>query len=457
MPDEVSDENSHQLFTDGEKVFPSKIDSAKISRELRSIKQSPAFIIGKHLTNSYSSIWKILFLPISLPILAYRIVSGKETPVSDFENQFSSNKQFDAPSRHSIVFFPTNGVGFGHFTRTLAVARKMKRLDSNLEIVFVTTMPTLHPLSDEGFLTYHLPPRYKYDGMEPRLWNSLIGELLETVFSLHRPKMFVFDGAFPYRGVLNSIKDHNHISKIWLRRGMFRTDSKPIPADSINHFDAIIRPGDSAPNETVTEVEHNVPLVRCNPITIFDEDEFAPKGELRSRLGIPDLALVCYLQLGAGKINDISDEVRLTLDSLSKHSQVITVVGESILGERISYNSRNVRVLRDYPNSMFFHDFDFAIMAAGYNSYHEAIQSSLPTICYPNLKTGMDDQLSRARVAQEAGGMIVVKNRTKSSIQSAVNRIVDSSVREKMRTNIGLLKRPNGALQLSEWLLGKIL
>ena len=69
----------------------------------------------------------------------------------------------------------------------------------------------------------------------------------------------------------------------------------------------------------------------------------------------------------------------------------------------------------------------------------------------------MDDQLSRARVAQEAGGMIVVKNRTKSSIQSAVNRIVDSSVREKMRINIGLLKRPNGALQLSEWLLGKIL
>ena len=98
--------------------------------------------------------------------------------------------------RNSIVFFPTNGVGFGHFTRTLAIARRLKKIDSSLEIVFVTTMPTLHPLSDEGFLTYHLPPRYRYEGMEPRVWNSLIEELMGTVFALHRPRMFVFDGSF---------------------------------------------------------------------------------------------------------------------------------------------------------------------------------------------------------------------------------------------------------------------
>ncbi len=426
-------------------------DSGKVIRELRSIKQSPAFKIGQHLSDSYSSIWKILSLPITLPFLAYRIVSGKESATPDFEIEISPIDGI-TPPRHSIVLFPTNGVGFGHFTRTLAVARKLKMLDPNLEIVFVTTMPTLHPLSDEGFLTYHLPPRYKYEGMEPRLWNSLIGELLETVFSLHKPKMFIFDGSFPYRGMLNSIKDHENITKIWLRRGMFRKDSKPIPSESINHFDGIIRPGDSAANEAVAEVEHDVPIVRCNPITILDEEDFAPKGELRSRLGIPDLATVCYLQLGAGKINDIKDEVNLTLDALAKHSQIITVVGESILGERLSYKRKNVRVLRDYPNSMFFRDFDFAVMAAGYNSYHEAIQSSLPTICYPNLKTGMDDQLARAKVAEKAGGMIVVKKRTKASIESAVNRISDISVRKKMEKNISLLKRSNGASQLSEWI-----
>ena len=442
-----------------ELVLKPKGDMDKIRRELRSIKQSPSYIFGKHIADSYPNILKIAALPLSLPLLAYKILSGKHLPNDGETSKFNYSGDFDGAQlerRNSIVFFPTNGVGFGHFTRTLAVARRLKKIDSSLEIVFVTTMPTLHPLSEEGFLSYHLPPRYRYEGMEPRVWNSLIEELMDTVFSLHRPKMFIFDGSFPYRGMLNSVKDSKLMSKVWLRRGMFKPDSKPIPTESINHFDEIIRPGDSTASEVVTEVEHNATIISCNPITLLDEEEFAPVGELRRRMGIPSQAIVCYLQLGAGRINDISSEIRFTLDALSKHSQIITVVGESILGDRISYSEDSVRILRDYPNSMYFRDFDFAILAGGYNSYHEAIQSALPTICYPNLKTGTDDQLARALVAEEAGCMIVVKNRSKAKIFAAVDRIADDSVREKMRFNAPSLQRANGAEQISNWISERI-
>ena len=40
-------------------------------------------------------------------------------------------------------------------------------------------------------------------------------------------------------------------------------------------------------------------------------------------------------------------------------------------------------------------------MAAGYNSYHEAIRFSVPTISIPNMNTGMDDQLARVGVAEK--------------------------------------------------------
>ena len=83
-----------------------------------------------------------------------------------------------------------------------------------------------------------------------------------------------------------------------------------------------------------------------------------------------------------------------TLDALDEHPEVYTVIGESILGSRINFDNRRVRILRDYPNSMFFQDFDFSIQAGGYNSFHEVIASSLPSICYPNLETGRDDQLA---------------------------------------------------------------
>lgn len=457
MATSESGQNSDPQTTSDKLAVQSKKDAAKTSRELRNIKQSPSYVIGKHLANSYSNFFKFASLPVTLPLLAYRLISGKY----DFEagediSYLSPMGEGKKNLRHSVVFFPTNGVGFGHFTRALAVARRLKRIDENLEIVFITTMPTLHLLSDEGFLTYHMPPRYKYSEMEPRVWNTLIEEMIDNVFSLHRPKMFIFDGAFPYRGMLNSIKNKSEMTKIWMRRGMFKVDSRPIPSASINHFDAIIRPGDSSASESVEEVEHDAKLITCNPITLLDEQEFAQKGELRRRLGIPDQAVVCYLQLGAGKINDISDEINFSLDSLSKHPQVITVVGESILGNRISYNHSSVRILRDYPNSMFFQDFDFAILAGGYNSFHEAIQSSLPTICYPNLKTGTDDQLARSLIAEEAGCMIVIRKRDRSSISAAIDRIIDEKVREKMRLSASLLERENGAEQIAELISGHL-
>ena len=49
------------------------------------------------------------------------------------------------------------------------------------------------------------------------------------------------------------------MSKIWLRRGMFRKGAS-IPVDSIQHFDSIIRPMDSI-NETSEEVNHELEII----------------------------------------------------------------------------------------------------------------------------------------------------------------------------------------------------
>ena len=52
---------------------------------------------------------------------------------------------------------------------------------------------------------------------------------------------------------------------------------------------------------------------------------------------------------------------------------------------------------------MFFNAFDASIQAGGYNSYHEVRKFGIPTIFYPNMKTGMDDQLARCKQAEKEG------------------------------------------------------
>ena len=127
----------------------------------------------------------------------------------------------------------------------------------------------------------------------------------------------------------------------------------------------------------------------------------------RTRLGITEDNLSVYVQLGAGKINDIESLLQKVVDVLNKHENVEIVIGESIIGKRIDVTGDRIRVVQNYPNSKSFNGFDFAIMAGGYNSYHEVISFALPTIFIPNTSTGMDDQVARVKSGEK---LVVVKS-----------------------------------------------
>jgi hypothetical protein len=450
VPEKRTSDQKYTLLDD------SDIDIEKFRRELYRVRTSPSFAIGDHMIRSYRKPWLIPLLPISLPLLGLKLLRERRDHYSPLPNLPSTPLNQLSSGRRSIVMFPTNGVGFGHFTRLLSLARKLKKADPKLEIVFFTTMPTLHILEDEGFPAYHFPGRYKFHEMEPREWNSIAEEMLSMIFTLHNPSAFIFDGAYPYRGMLNALRGPNsNMLKIWLRRGAFKSGTKGVPEDSFSYFDAIIRPGDSM-EISEEEREMEIPTIRCNPITMFDSEELYPRGTLRSRMGIPNEATLAYVQLGAGKINNINSELKITLEALDKFEHVFTVHAESILGERHSFDFPRLRTLRDYPNSIFFNDFDMSIMAAGYNSFHEVIQSGLPTLCYPNMNTGRDDQLARASVAADAGCMIVLEKRTRRMINASIERLVQTEVQDEMRKNCEVLQRTNGAIQAAEWILEKI-
>ncbi len=52
-----------------------------------------------------------------------------------------------------------------------------------------------------------------------------------------------------------------------------------------------------------------------------------------------------------------------------------------------------------YPLSRYLRAFDAAVVAAGYNSYHEMVMAGVPAAYVPNLATTTDDQLARAEHA----------------------------------------------------------
>ena len=401
-----------------EDIFQRSKQLERARRDLQRIQESVTYRLGQHITDAVRSKWKIPFLPISFPIAIFLLGLEKIglRPHPKTERDYG-----EYVPENVVLLFPTNGVGFGHFTRMYGLARKIKKQDPEAEVIFFTPMPTLHIPYLDNFPTYHVAGKYKFQEMSSTVWNGIIEEQLLMIIELHKPKAFVFDGAFPYRGMLNAISGYPKLRKYWMKRGMIKKGSN-IPIDSIEFFDCILHPGDAV--QPSLDAEYN--SMQIPPITLIEEEEMLSKEAARNRLSLPQDSVVWYLQLGAGQINDIDSEIRMTVDSILENDvQNFIVLGESMLGERISISDPRVKILRDYPNGIYFKAFDYSVQAGGYNSFHEMRRASIPTVFYPNMNTGMDDQLSRCKLGEREGWGIVVEKRTKKAIVHAVRDAIE--------------------------------
>ena len=115
------------------------LDESKLSRlerEVHRLRTSPSLRLGSHITDAIKKPWKAPFLIITLPMLMLMIgfeLLGRKAPPA---THVPSSEPKLTQNSNCIVMFPTNGVGFGHFTRMLAIAKRMKKLDSSLKIIF---------------------------------------------------------------------------------------------------------------------------------------------------------------------------------------------------------------------------------------------------------------------------------------------------------------------------------
>ena len=388
----------------------------RLEREQRRLRNTVSFQLGLHLTRAVRRPWRLFSLPITFPLLVFKL--GLQS-LGKRPAMLSDSVAVDefAKREHSIVLFPTNGVGFGHFTRMYAVARALRKADPDLEIVFFTPMPTLHVLYNEKFPTYHLAGRYMHKNMSSSQWNGLVEDMLHLVFDTHRPKWFMFDGAFPYRGMLNAIVSQPTMEKWWMKRGSMKS-STSTPVDSASFFDEIIVPSEGNVVNSSTD-EHIVP-----PIRVMDFEDLWDRSYARSRLAVPKDAKVVYVQLGAGRINDIEGVLNRVLEVLFSHEHVHVVLGESMLGKRLDVHHERLRVIRDYPNSLYINGFDAAVQAGGYNSYQEMRAFGVPTLFIPNTDTGMDDQVKRCQQAEEEGWGLVVMKPHLSALKEGIEKLL---------------------------------
>lgn len=349
------------------------------------------------------------------------------------------------PKRPTVAFYPTNGVGLGHVTRLLAIARRLK---PEFEPVFFTPCHALAILEHAGFRTEYVGEP-SYDETSPKDYAKAMTPRLAAALRYYDPAAIVFDGNVP-RDALIAAAAESGAPMIWVRRGMWRAD--PTLARHVElsrFFDAVIEPSEAAATAdngvTAEAVDQPVPVP---PVMLLDRADLLDAAAARQVLGLGADRPAVLVQLGSGNNNDIERH----LDHITEAGAQLDlqlVVAEWLI-QHNPVRRRGVRYLSAFPNARYFNAFDFAVSAAGYNSFHEMLHHGLPGIFLPNDNHKVDDQRARAAYAEEQGAGVCIPRGAESALPSYMAAMLDPTLRRLISRRARALCPTNGARAAAE-------
>ena len=339
------------------------------------------------------------------------------------------------------VMMTSNGVGIGHLTRLLAIARQ---LPADSQTAFFTLSQGFRLAEAAGYLTQFVP-YHGATGASNQAWNTALAEELGDFLDLIRPDILVFDGGHPYAGLLAALDERRTIKRVWVSRALWASEA-PEVSKRAAQFDLIIEPGElSARFDTIGRKAREKAIV-VGPIVLHPVQPRSTRDAARAELGIPQDALAVGLMLGAGTNFDFRSIRNVILADLGSRGGIdITEFRQPIAG-RTQSEARH-RVVSRYPASTLTKAFDFMVTSAGYNSFHEAILHQIPTIFVPNEAGEMDRQILRARHARAIGCSEVLRASDRVRVKAVIERMLDPDVRREMQRRMRRLSLADGGVE----------
>jgi UDP:flavonoid glycosyltransferase YjiC (YdhE family) len=350
--------------------------------------------------------------------------------------------------KRRVLFFSSNGVGMGHLTRLLAIAR---RCPARVEPVFLSMSPATRIAQDFGYLV-EFTAYHAYLDLEVERWNAALRTQLDEMIAFFDVRAVLFDGNAPYRGLVDARLDHPSLPFLWCRRGLWRPGTGRAGLERERQFDAVIEPREVARQYDRGATAYYASRTQVvDPILLLDREELLARDAARAELGLDLDRPALLIQLGSRNNYDYGELFGIAIEHAARRG-VQLAVSEWLISDRAAEIPAHVVHLRSFPLSRCYNAFDGAITAVGYNSFHELIAYGLPAIFVPNEHPSMDDQLMRALFAERRGFGLCVRTSTPYRLRDAIDRLLDSEERAEMASRCRALAWRNGAADVARLL-----
>ncbi len=344
------------------------------------------------------------------------------------------------------MFLSSNGIGMGHLTRQLAIAR---RCAGHIEPVFVTMSSAMSVVSDFGFLCEHIP-HHRHLRFDMRRWNTFLARELADKIAFYDVGAVLFDGNVVYGGLAEALTGLPDCWRIWCRRAMWRRGAG---GDSIAHesvFDLVVEPRDVAGQfDAGLTTTHRKRTRRFDPIRLLDTNEQLSRDAARQELSVPADRIAVLVQLGAGNNRRSRDVEEAVVTYLAEANHVHARFLEWPMSDRPNALPDALTPIRTYPVVRYLKAFDATVSAAGYNSFHDIVANRLPAAFVPNENPMMDDQLARAHHAATHGYGLMLRENDPYAVRATLDRLLDPLERRCLRAAAARFRIKNGAGQVA--------
>jgi hypothetical protein len=348
----------------------------------------------------------------------------------------------------TVVLATTNGKGMGHLSRQLALA--LASLGGMDPVIF--SMSSAVPVVGGYGMRAEWAPGATHGQISRRMWDAYLSERIIALIGEVGASAFVFDGVYPYDGVLRALRKLPDVPFIWSRRAMWQ---KGVGARALRYrrlFAAVLEPGDLAAAGDVGRTVDLQDARRVGPVTLVGHVPALDRARAVAELGLDPDRPRLLLTLGSNRRSDLYSAYQRTIEKFSAAGWQIAVTS-SPMGDQ-STGLSGPKVISVFPLVRYLRAFDAAVSASGYNAVHELLYSAVPTLLVPNADAVTDDQPTRARVVAGTGLALSADPERPREFDAALDRLLDERVRERLSASCRELTPTMGATEAARAVIG---
>jgi hypothetical protein len=294
------------------------------------------------------------------------------------------------------------------------------RLKGRARPVFFSLASAVEMIHDMGYEADYFVSRF-WSRATAWAWDRQLALRLGMFLERVRPEVIVFDGTWPYRGLLEAAAAYGVPRLVWSNLVLYKKGMRKVPVRE-SEFDLVIELGELGASFVVERAALPGRKVTIPPATLLRDEELLERDRARESLGLSRDGRYALFSLGPGNLKDISGIGRGLIDELSRRGYVVVWTRAPISASDVALPD-GVIPIAEYPLVRFMRAFDVFIGAAGYNTCCEVLQSGVPTLFVPNTMVA-DDQTRRAEMVAEVAPATVSPCETPEQRNRAVESLL---------------------------------